>query len=254
MQMQCIKCGETKPVDAFPTRSSAMRRKDCRDCYNTVRRSRRTPKERTLRIERICPQCKKATLKTIWQIRAQNFCTFDCRVAWQRSRPGRPCSVEGDIALVPLCRRDGTVRAYAIIDASDAEWVGQWCWSVSGHYAGRREVTEDNRVLTVFLHRELLGLPRVSDGRLGDHIDRDSLNCRRHNLRVVTRFENAQNKTKWQRSASDHRGVTARRNGKWVARVHVDGRTQHLGTFPTEIEAAMVARKARLRFMSGAVD
>ncbi len=46
------------------------------------------------------------------------------------TRGTRPVFVSGDglTAKIPLRRMDGTVLAYAIIDATDALWASQWSW------------------------------------------------------------------------------------------------------------------------------
>src|SRR5690348_7035928 len=96
-----------------------------------------------------------------------------------------------DTARIPLRARDGSIRAHVIVDASDAAWVNQWRWSLSGGYA-YRTATINGRKETVWLHRALLGCIQ-RDGIEVDHIDRDRLNCRRHNLRRLNHSGNAQN-------------------------------------------------------------
>lgn len=161
--------------------------------------------------------------------------------------------------LIPLRGRDRkTVRAYAIVDVADAEWVNQWRWHLAGGgYATRSEYVGGGhhaKIQNFQLHRELLGLKR-GDPMEGDHINRDRLDCRRLNLRVLTRDANAQNRPSARGSSSSYRGVSWHKgNRKWSARVSVDGKDRHLGDFDSETEAATVARNARLRLMPSAVD
>jgi hypothetical protein len=166
-------------------------------------------------------------------------------------------TVEDDDGVqIPLRARDGSIRAYAIVDAADADWVNQWRWSLLNHgsYARRRE-TVDGRQKTILLHRELLGLPRVKDGRRGDHIDRDTLNDRRSNLRVVTHTGNMQNVPSNAGSSSQYRGVCwDKSRGKWMAKRKANGQAVNLGRFTDELEAAEIVRQARARLMPFAVD
>lgn len=161
-----------------------------------------------------------------------------------------------DTVRIPLRARDGTIRAYALIDADDAAFVNQWRWYLKirreGGYVARTDYSEGQRTLR--LHRELMGLPRVYDGREVDHIDRDPLNCQRSNLRVVTHAGNMQN-TPRRIGTSEHRGVVwDERYHKWRARITVNGKRQHLGRFDTEEEAARVSREARARLLPYATD
>lgn len=157
-------------------------------------------------------------------------------------------------ALIPLRARDGSVRAYAIVDAADADWVNQWRWCLDGNGYASRGVRHSGRTRQFQLHRELLGLTR-GDGFEGDHIDRNHLNCRRYNLRVVRRPGNTQNKSSYAGSTSAYRGVswTADR-GRWQAQIQVNGKKTHLGFFSDEHEAAEVARAARVRMMPFATN
>lgn len=74
-----------------------------------------------------------------------------------------------------------------------------------------------------------------------DHIDRDKLNNKISNLRLVTRRENANNRSIVQRSSA-HPGVSRRKTGYWRAYAYRDGKYIHLGGFKTEQEAALAAK------------
>lgn len=66
------------------------------------------------------------------------------------------------VAHIPLSARDGSIRAYAIVDATDAHWINQWRWHLDKGYARRNE-WRDGKCIAILLHRELLGL-RSGDG------------------------------------------------------------------------------------------
>jgi hypothetical protein len=163
-------------------------------------------------------------------------------------------SEDGTTALIELRGIDGSIRDYAIIDAADAEWASQWRWGLDGQgYAARNDGLRPHRRYA-YLHRELLGLPRIGDGRQGDHIDRVRLNNRRSNLRILTSHTNPQNTTS-RKHSSVYRGVAwDPLRGKWTAQIQHQGKYTHLGRFATEEEAAEVARAARARILPFATD
>lgn len=156
---------------------------------------------------------------------------------------------------VPLRARDGSIRAYALIDAADAHLLGPYRWSLHRPNGRAHRVAKVNgRKAVIFLHRVILGIPH-GDTRQGDHINRDRLDNRRENLRIVTREQNSQNIPPRTNSTSRFRGV-AKISGsnRWRATLRVDGKKVVLGRFATELEAAEAAREARRLHMPYATD
>lgn len=75
-----------------------------------------------------------------------------------------------------------------------------------------------------------------------DHLNGDGLDNRRENLRHVTNRQNQQNQHVGR--SSKHPGVCwDRRDGKWRAVIHIEGRQKPLGYFTTEQAAAEAYNK-----------
>lgn len=76
-----------------------------------------------------------------------------------------------------------------------------------------------------------------------DHIDRNVLNNKRDNLRLVTRAQNLMHRGKNRKGGSSrYKGVIYRKDREtWKAEITVDGQTISGGHFKTEIEAARQA-------------
>lgn len=155
---------------------------------------------------------------------------------------------------IPLHARDGTTRAYAVVDSIDAVEAGRR-WSLDSHGYAVRTVylgyeNGKQRQRKIYLHRELMGLT-VGDGREVDHVDGDKLNCRRSNLRVGTHTQNAQNVAA-RGGTSRHRGVSWQRRasgGVWQVKARFAGRLRHIGYFDQEEDAAEAASEFRRRYM-----
>ncbi len=76
-----------------------------------------------------------------------------------------------------------------------------------------------------------------------DHIDGNKLNCRRANLRTCTHAENIRNRKKHKNGSSRFKGV--HNDGvRWRARIKLNGKAKSLGTYRTEIEAALAYDRA----------
>jgi hypothetical protein len=118
----------------------------------------------------------------------------------------------------------------AKIDLENVDQVEGRCWRYDGGYAKAGRST--------WMHREILGLA-LDDPRRVDHRNHDTLDNRRSNLRIATPTQNAANRRKPEGSTSAYKGVGwSSKQGKWAARIKIDGRLMHLGYFTSESVAA----------------
>ena len=78
------------------------------------------------------------------------------------------------------------------------------------------------------------------------YIDGNPLNCCKSNLEIVSRAELSQKPRAIQKGKmSKHKGVSPKRS-KWVSRINEAGKTRHLGTYKTEVEAMRAYEKASI--------
>ena len=159
--------------------------------------------------------------------------------------------VKGSVTAIFINNKDGTVSE-TLISTSDLEKVNQfpnqWYFSmlgdfkyVFGHMPGRK-----GKVYS--LHRWILDDPK---GYEIDHINHNTLDNTRNNLRKATRSQNSQNlKGAHKDSKSGIRGVYWQKNlKKWQAQICVNNKRIHLGTFDEREEAAKAVKEARGKHM-----
>lgn len=77
-----------------------------------------------------------------------------------------------------------------------------------------------------------------------DHINCDKMDNRWKNLRVVDQQLNSANMKRRPSNKSGFKGVVENKKGKFLAFIHVDHKTQYLGTFGTPEEAHNVYLQA----------
>jgi hypothetical protein len=155
------------------------------------------------------------------------------------------------VKRIPLRARDGSVRAYTLVDDEDFLRFGglRWALHSQGYAYRQRSRAGGLPARTLLLHRLIMGLEH-GDPREVDHKNRDRLDCRRHNLRVVTSGGNSQNQGAHRDGSSRFRGVSLNRpTGTWRAMVY----QEYLGLYATELEAAQVAQARRLEVMPDAL-
>ena len=130
----------------------------------------------------------------------------------------------------------------ACVDDTDYDWLSRhkWYYAARG-YAARDESVNGERV-RLKMHRVILKSP---GGVEVDHINGDSLDNQRANLRACTHRQNMKNMKRHRDGSSRWKGVSwdASRN-KWVAQIHAT----FIGRFRDETKAAEAydeaARKA----------
>jgi hypothetical protein len=129
----------------------------------------------------------------------------------------------------------------ALVDDEDYEPLSQYRWqahqSNSDVYAARTSEVGGKR-RTVWMHRLIMGAP--PDKRV-DHLNHNTLDNRRSNLRVVSGRENSYNRRKLKRSTSVYKGVYKRiGDSEWRAELRGGSPPKHyyLGSFPSEEQAA----------------
>lgn len=128
---------------------------------------------------------------------------------------------------------------YAIVDDDDYERLlkHSWCLDVGGGYPMTRYKKKTYR-----MHKMVLEAPK---GLYIDHINRNKLDNRKSNLRIVTNSQNMLNTGIYSNNTSGYKGVTYnKKDRRWIAQVKVNYKNIVLGRFENKEDAA----KARMRW------
>ena len=98
---------------------------------------------------------------------------------------------------------------------------------------------------TTYLHRLLMDCP---DGMDVDHINHNTLDNRKSNLRIVPRKYNMRNRKGLNsNNTSGYRNVSLIDN-KWVVQLQVNGKNKRLGAFDDVHEAGVYAKEMREKY------
>lgn len=132
----------------------------------------------------------------------------------------------------------------AIVDDDDFEFLNQWSWhylpsggSSSSAYAARKPKS------TVILMHRLIKKP--PPGLVIDHINGDTLDNRKSNLRICTQAQNTANGRGSKNSTSSYKGVSwDTERSRWAACICPGNKKIYLGRFRTQEEAALAYNEA----------
>lgn len=129
-----------------------------------------------------------------------------------------------------------------VVDEADYGWLLEMtrgrAWYAdprSTHRYAKITFKRARKSVTVYIHRLIAGAGR---GEVADHINGDTLDNRRSNLRVCSQAENTRNKTISKANTSGYKGVYLRDN-RWQALIMVGGKQRRAGCYATPIEAAV---------------
>ena len=121
---------------------------------------------------------------------------------------------------------------FALVDDDMFEYLNQWKWNYDRGYAYRTQrygLRKFNKKKNIHMHRLILNPPI---GLISDHINGDTLDNRRINLRIVNYQQNAFNKGVDSRSKLGLKGVGWHKDKKkYRAYIFIDGHQKHLGYF-----------------------
>jgi len=133
-----------------------------------------------------------------------------------------------------------TQNQYAIVDDDDYEYLLKWLWQAQWNEDTKSfyAVSKDNGK-RIAMSRTVMKTPV---GLECDHINRNTLDNRKENLRNITHSLNMLNANS--RSSTGQRGVSKVR-GKYRARIIVNKKYIHLGLFE-KLEDAVLAYKEEL--------
>lgn len=154
-----------------------------------------------------------------------------------------------------------TKGKYTIVDDEDFVWLNQWKWCINDSSYARRNIylgggrkNQKNRGLR--MHRAILKRHgNKIKGMLVDHINRNRLDNRKKNLRLVDDTYNAINSKVRIDNTSGYRGIFwDKSRKKWTAQISFRRKHFNLGRFIDINDAINARREAELKYFGKIMD
>lgn len=133
---------------------------------------------------------------------------------------------------LPLRNRLKKIVGYTLVDDDDFARFSKYRWSVSTDKNGKRKyVVAYVSGKVKYLARLILNAKK---GKLVDHINHDTFDNRKSQIRICTHSQNSQNR----KIKNRLRGVS-KRGEKWRSRIARKGKNISLGDYDTKKEAIL---------------
>lgn len=137
----------------------------------------------------------------------------------------------------------------AIADDEDYDWLSQFKWRLTpSGYVYRLDEIAPNQFLRIMMHRAILLTPH---DKITDHINGNTLDNRRGNLRICTSSQNQANRrcTRKTPTTSRFKGVSWHAGDRrWQAKIGVNRQHIYIGEFKDETDAARAYNEAAKKY------
>lgn len=174
---------------------------------------------------------------------SNKYCSYECYHSALRQT--NEFIIKDDFAIM-VCNSKKYGRIEFIIDKEDVERCKPYKWHIdynNNFYASTNIRVTTNKQKRIKLHRFIMNCP---ENKVVDHINRDTLDNRKFNMRICTQTDN---KTNRKDNTSGRCGVYYNFDcKKWYARIQIN-KTQHdLGMFETKEEAINARKQAENKY------
>lgn len=144
--------------------------------------------------------------------------------------------INEDNAEIILYDKYNNIIAKAIIDKEDVDKCRKFKWGLNNKgYA----INSANKL---FLHKFILNVNNLPKDLVCDHINRNRLDNRKSNLRIINRSENCFNR-------NNVKGYTYINSiNKYIASIKINGTSIYLGHYNTELGAKLARERAENKY------
>lgn len=138
-----------------------------------------------------------------------------------------------------------------IIDIEDWDKIKKYKWYVRFDQSINNFYVVTNiyhpKHIQLSIHREIMN---IKESKLQvDHINHNTLDNRKNNLRICSCLENVRNKRIYKINSSGYKGVCwHKRIGKWYTQIEVNKKNIYIGQFDDKIKAALAYNKAAKQY------
>jgi len=135
----------------------------------------------------------------------------------------------------------------ALVDDEDYEWLNKYKWCARWNKGtGSFYALRKNKGKSESMHRDIM---KPSKGLVVDHINHNTLDNRKSELRIVTHQQNIMNKSVHKNNSSGFAGVKwHKKNKSWISTIRFNYKDIYLGSFKLKCQAIKTRRNAEEKY------
>lgn len=134
------------------------------------------------------------------------------------------------------------IKEFSVLyDKEDEPLVREYKWYVSVSHDKYPYAAAYSKERLVLMHRLICNTPKKM---FTDHVNGNTLDNRRANLRACTNSQNQANSAKKKNNKSGYKGVVQVTKNRWLAKINKDNKRRSLGWFDNPVDAAKAYDKA----------
>ena len=148
-----------------------------------------------------------------------------------------------------------TQNKFAFIDDKNFNWLNKHKWYAQKHrktYYAKRNTIIDQKQKIIYMHRLIIENKlkrKIKSNEETHHINKNGLDNREENLKIVTKSQHRMMKEKRKDCTSCYKGIYYhKQRKKWHARIQLNGKCISLGLFKNELNAAKAYDIAALKY------
>lgn len=149
-----------------------------------------------------------------------------------------------DLVLTEYKEMPLTQGKTTLVDVEDFEYLNQYKWYCS--FSGKKYYVKraiNNKY--IYMHRQIMNPPVNMQI---DHINGNSLDNRKNNLRICTNAQNTKNRKASKNNTSGYKRVHwDKHTNKWIAGITINRKTKYLGCFNVKEDAAKAYNEAAIK-------
>ena len=201
-----------------------------------------------------CDYCGKLFNRDLNELKRnkKNYC---CKTCFDYGRKTNRYITEEDITKIIINSPKYGIKIF-MIDTCFIEKVKKYSWCllfVNETFYARAEIKVNGKKEAVMLHRLIMNCP--IDMQV-DHINHDTQNNTKNNLRIVTKKQNMENRKGAERNCkSGIRGVNwFKRDSLWEVNVGHNGKKIYGGRFKDIVQAEKAAKELRKQYFTHSAE